>query len=77
MSITAGDGEMNKALRSGLFGVAILVPLNAFGYFVLAQPAALAFSKKWWSTWFPVYAVCAALLVYGAAATLRRRSDRA
>jgi hypothetical protein len=68
---------MNKRLRSGLVGVAILVPLNAIGYFVLAQPPAVAFSKHWWSIWFPVYAVCAALLLYGAFATLRRQSERA
>src|SRR5580765_1927169 len=56
---------MNRTLRSGLIGVAILVSLNAIGYFVLAQPAAVAFSEHWWSTWFPVYAVCVVLLSTG------------
>jgi hypothetical protein len=68
---------MNKGLRSGLIGVAILVPLNAIGYFVMHQPAAVPFSEQWWSTWFPVWGVCAVLLVYGAVATLRRRSEHA
>lgn len=68
---------MHKALRSGTIGAIILPLLNAFGYFVMHQPAAVPFSEKWWSTWFPVYAVCLVLLVYGAVATLRRGSERA
>ena len=65
-----------RGLWFGGFGLVLTAMLNVAGLFIFHRSSSIVFSDKWWSAWFPDYAVWMTFTIVGVALALANWRSR-